>query len=395
MKKIIAILVCALTAFVSCNNSGEVRIPKPNFPEIQHFTVAAGESYDITFVAEKEWTISLPDEWQMYASITYAGYTEMQHYGEAGEHTITVNIKEGVFSYANDILVTVKITMSGYTESLAVLTIPLTPYDVEVTGAPSAGMELGVTSTFEKGGHPADGPFVSSAHQYTVRYLNQYDAEYGDFVVTHDLDLLYNYQIYVKNKKGEFEAVRGSSWATLRTFGTNKEHFSLSMNHKSSTAVLTKGVGYEAYVNLEDEYGDAIVSVYFLFDPDAVVEIPQAIELAFPEEAKAKGVTFEGDDYVYTLTIPSIDLLGDAYRAASLKITGYEGYTPFPQENIDLAEDKELEVFYVRIVDAEEPELLVRKNDLVVTTLSAISKEEYSITVILDWLEESEEKPAE
>ena len=56
-----------------------------------------------------------------------------------------------------------------------------------------------------------------------------------------------------------------ASWVEFQSFGANNEKFRLYMNY--TRGILTPEVGYEAYVNLEDENGDALVSVYHIFNP--------------------------------------------------------------------------------------------------------------------------------
>lgn len=392
MKKILAILSGAMLLLSACSEKGSNGSEEIlNFPEVQNLTVESGKSYEITFTAEKAWAVSLPAISQQYATMTYGGITEMQFYGEANvETTITVNVREGLLSYAKDFVFNVEITMDNKTEDIAILTIPRTPYEITVSGNAPAGSEDFVQSTFEKGGHPENGPFVSAANTYTVRYLNPSDAKYGEFVVTHDLDLLYNYVLYGRDENGEFVVIEDedNSWLQLHKY-VNKtgKHFQLAMEYDKPDAVLTEGVGYEAYVNLEDENGDPIISVYFIYDPNAVVEVPPAISLAFPEEASASGVQFEGDDSGYTLTLKTQSQLVDDHKAASLNIKGYQGYT-LEKENLDLVYDKELEVYYLTLIDKEVVDMLERENSFTITIVNAIGAVECPITVIFDWIEE-------
>lgn len=398
MKKIFVILSVVAMMFVSCAyNCGEITGPQiPTFPELQELTVESGKSYDITFTTDKAWTVSLPAESQQYATMTFEGSTEMQFYGEAGEHTITVNVREGIMSYAKDIVFVVDMTMESYTESIVKLTIPRIPYEITVSGGAPAGMEEIVQSTFEKGGHPENGPFASAANTYTVRYLNSSDAKYGDFVVSHDCDLLYNYVLYAKSSAdGEFEPVADNSndWLKLRMWKPQDvSFFALEMMHTSTKAVKTEGVGYEAYVNLEDENGDALVSVYFLYDPTAVAPVKPSVELAYPEEASAKGVTFVGEGTAYTLTLPTPDLLGENNKAASIKITGYAG-GGYMTENLKFVESDVPGIYYTALAESVTIDSLVRENTLSVSAINAEGAKEYTITVVFEWAPEAEETP--
>jgi len=313
-----------------------------------------------------------------------------------------------LLSYAKDIVFNVEISMQNATENLAVFTLPRTPYEINVYGSAPDGMPE-VQSTFEKGGHPENGPFASSANTYTVRYLNRSDALYGDFVVWHDCNLEYNYVVYAKNNEGEFVAIpQDCTWLKMLKFkkvvtevqedGMEKSKsypaFRLEMVHNDASAVNTKGVGYEAYVNLEDENGDALVSVYFLYDPSAVAPVKPAIELAYPDDAAAKGVTFEGKNTTYTLTLPTQDLLGENSKAASLKIIGYSG-GGYMVENLTLLSSDEANVYYTALAEGATLDGLLRENTLSVSAINAEGAKEYTITVVLQWVPEAEVSPDE
>ena len=390
--------------FASCtpDKGGDTEI-KPTFPELQEITVESGKSYDVTFTTDKAWTVSLSAEAAVYATLTYTyedGYTstDTQFYGEAGEHTITVNVREGIMSYAKDITFNVDMTLGQYTQSIVKLTIPITPYEIDVYGTAPEGFE-NVLTRFITGGHPADGPFVNVPNKYSVRYLNASEAQYGDYVVAHDFDKLYNYVVYAKGADGEFVAVgEESKWLAIRTFkrnitddkGNTKSYsmFSLEMNHKSSAAVFTEGVGYEAYVNIEDENGDAIVSVYFLYDPNAEVVVETKVELANEALAAQKGVTFEGSAIAYTLTFPTADILTTNYEAAALKFSGYnEVYGGFGSgtQNLVFEHNEAKDIWYVRLAEGASAAGLMREE---VLNISAVGNElhSYTINLVFDWI---------
>ena len=410
MKKILAILSGVVMMFTACIVPGGGETPQVNFPETQTLTVESGMSYEITFTAEKAWEVSLTEESKVYATLTYDDITDTQFFGEAGkESTIVVNVKSDIVSYAKDLVINVVITMNNTTNDLAVLTIPRTPYVINVMGAAPVGMEEFVQSTFERGGHPENGPFASVSNAYTVRYLNASDATYGDYVVYHDLDLLYNYVVYARDERGEFVAVaEDCPWLALRQFtkkvettnsnGTKDEviyqAFSLEMMHKKSQAVFTEGVGYEAYVNLVDENGDALVSVYFLYDPNAVPAMKPSVELAYPDFASAQGVTFVGEATMYTLTVPSLDVIVANNNALTLKITGWAGggYTTPGLKLINSGDN----IYCTVIEDGVDAANLLRDNNLTFAVTNAEGAKEYTISVVLDWIEAVvEETPEE
>lgn len=395
MKKILAILSSVAMLLSACATSDNAP-KKPEFPEMQSVVAEPGTSYEITFTANEPWSIALTPESQPYATLSYPAQSnrpEFQFFGEAGEVTILVNMRDIEPSYARDYVATVEMTIRDYTETVAVYTIPHVPYVINVKGSAPEGMPE-VKSTFENGGHPENGPFASAANTYTVRYLNISDAKYGDFVVSHDCGLLYNYVVYAKSSVGgEFEPVANNSndWLNLRTW-RNNYYLALEMKVSNEKAVMTEGVGYEAYVNLEDENGDALVSVYFLYDPTAVAPVAPAIELAYPEEASAKGVTFVGEGTAYTLTLPTVDLLGENSKAASLKISGFSG-GGYATENLKLSESEVEGVYYTALTEGTTLDALVRTNTLTVAAINADGAKEYTITVIFEWAPEGEEYP--
>ncbi len=403
MKKIFAILSVVAMMFASCTPDSQVEVVV-NFPETQSLTVESGGYYEIKFTPEYDWKVSLPAKSQIYATLTYTyedGYksTDTAFYGEAGVETaITVNVEPGMFSYAKDLVIDVNITMEGMSNKLAVLTIPKTPYVINVMGSAPTGMEEYVQSRLEPNGHPAKGPFASAANTYIVRYLNASDATYGDYVVYHDLDLMYNYVVYAKNSKGKFAPIdENCQWLELRKF-TKKvdvtddegkvetlayDAFSLEMRHTKSEAVKTKNVGYEAYVNLEDENGDPLVSVYFLYDPTAVPTLGPDMELAYPEEAKAKGVTLEGVGTMYTLFIPKLELLEPTSTAASLKITGWAG-GGYTTPGLVFTNNGAGDIYQTVMAADATSETLLRENNLTFAVVNAEGAKEYTVTVILD-----------
>jgi hypothetical protein len=164
--------------------------------------------------------------------------------------------------------------------------------------------------------------------------------------------------------------------------------FSLEMNHKSSAAVFTEGVGYEAYVNIEDENGDAIVSFYFLYDPNAEVVVETKVELANEALAAQKGVTFEGSAIAYTLTFPTADILTTNYEAAALKFSGYnEVYGGFGSgtQNLVFEHNEAKDIWYVRLAEGASVAGLMREE---VLNISAVGNElhSYTINLVFDWI---------
>ena len=411
MKKIFAFLSVVAMMFAACTPDNNKKTPtEPTFPELQEFVVESGNSYEVTFSTDESWAVSLSAEAAVYATLTYTyedGYTstDTQFYGEAGEHTIAVNVREGILSYAKDIAFTVDMTLGDYTKSIAKLTIPITPYEIDVYGSAPEGFE-NILSKLISNGHPENGPFVTAPNKYTVLYLNASDALYGDYVVAHDFDKLFNYVVYHK-KNGEFVPITESTkWLELRAFtreiaddkGVKKLYkmFSLSMDYNKSDAVFTEGVGYEAYVNVEDENGDAVVSVYFLYDPNAEVVVETKMELANPELAEQKGIVYESTGYSYNLTYTTAESLTSDYLAGALKFTGYsEIYGGFGSgtQNLVFEHNEESDVWYIRLAEGVSTTSLTREE---VLNISAVGNEmhSYTVNIVFDWIEASNEGSA-
>jgi hypothetical protein len=405
MKKIFAIFSIVAMMFAACtpDNGGENNEVVPTFPVLQEITVESGQSYEVTFTTDQAWTVSLSAEAAIYATLTYTyedGYTstDTQFYGEAGEHTIVVNVREDIVSYAKDITFNVDMTLGNYTQSIAKLTIPITPYEIDVYGSAPEGFD-NILSKFIENGHPADGPFVKVPNKYSVLYLNSSDAIYGDYVVAHDFDKLFNYVVYAKDSEGNFvPTTDNTKWLELRAFtrtitddkGVSKLYkmFSLGMNYKASDAVFTEGVGYEAYVNIEDENGDAVVSVYFIYDPNAEIVVETKMELANPELAEQNGIVFENNGYSCTMTYKTAESFTSGYLAGALKFTGYtEVYGGFGSgtQNLVFEHNEESDIWYVRLAEGASVESLTRTE---VLNISAVSYDmhSYTINLVFDWI---------
>ena len=403
MKKIFAILSVVAMMFAACtpDKGGNTPVPPPTFPALQEITVESGKSYEVTFSTDRPWTVSLSAESAVYATLTYTsedGYTstDTQFYGAAGEHTVVVNVREDAVSYAKDIVIVVDMTLSTYTESIALLTVKRTPYEITVTGTVTEG-----ESTFEKGGHPADGPFVSVPNTYKVTYKNRFDGPEAAMIVEHNFDKLYNYRVYAKSKDEEGNVSfgpmaaddNGFPWVSLVTFGPKREKFRLTMEHAKSDAVFTEGVGYEAYVNIEDAKGDAVVSVYFLYDPNAEVVVETKMELANPELAEQNGIVFENNGYSCTMTYKTAESFISGYLAGALKFTGYtEVYGGFGSgtTNLVFEHNEESDIWYVRLAEGVSVGSLVRED---VLNISAVSDElhSYTINLVFDWIKASDD----
>ena len=403
MKKIIAIFSAVAMMLVSCQQDGKVA--KPNFPELQLMNVEAGKTYNITFVAEKPWTISLSAESQQYATLRYDGTTDVQHSGPAGENTVKLNVRSNAGSYTRDLQFDVDFTMVGYTEKLVECTVAKRSKVINVTGDALPGSAS--MTYLSEGGHPENGPFADAQYTYTVTHRKGLDAKGAEFYIQHDVDVLYNYAVYAKNKSGEFVKVsadeEGLSWLHLMQFGVDDEQkFRLYMYYTNSDAVLTNGVGYEAYVNIEDVDKTPIVSVYHVFNPDTEVITPTSFGLADSALSNEKGVQLVGSGYNYTLTIPNIEALNDP-TATALKLTGYNEVNPgFVDSRNGLVVKKDeaassveadtpVYVCYLAKDEKVEAEQLVRSYTLSITA-QADSNHEYNITVILEWAPEAEDE---
>ena len=407
MKKILAILSGVAMMFAACTPDNGNNTPSmPTFPELQEINVESGKSYEVSFSTDKAWTLSLSAEAAVYATLTYTyedGYTstDTQFYGEAGDHTFIVNVREGLMSYAKDITFNVDLTLEEYTQSIVKLTIPRTPYEIDVYGSAPEGFD-NILSKLISGGHPANGPFVNAPNKYTVLYLSASDAIYGDYVVAHDFDQLYNYVVYEKRGEEFTPITENTKWLNLRQFrrqvtnskGEKKYYdmFSLEMNYNKADAVFSEGAGYEAYVNIEDENGDAVVSVYFVYNPDAEIVVETKMELANPAAAEHKGIVFEDNGYACTLTYPTAESLTSGYLAGALKFTGYNDiYGGFGSgtQNLVFEHNEADDIWYVRLADGASASSLTREE---VLNISAVGNEMHSYTVnlVFDWIASTE-----
>ena len=391
MKKIFLMMLCGVAmVLTSCENGGNETV-KPNFPKLQAMAVEAGKTYDITFEAEKPWTVSLSAEAQQYATLRYEGFTDTQHAGPAGENSFTLNIRSGVGSYADDIVFDVDLTMDGFVESLVKCTIAKSTKVVNVMGGINPGSNA--LSTLAEGGHPENGPFVNAPYKYTVTHKKGNDALEANFYVQHDVDVLYNYAVYAKNKSGEFVKINTSesttSWLELVTFGTNgASKFRLYMYYDTKSAVKTEGVGYEAYVNIEDAAKNAMVSIYHVYNPDTEVVTETSFGLANPELAVEKGFKLEGSGLYYTLTIPSAEVFTNSAAAAAFKFTGYTDiYGGFGNgsDDLEFVHDTETDTYYVALSEKASLSSLVRTD---VLNISAVGDgmDSYTVNLVFDWI---------
>lgn len=411
MKKILAVLCGVAMIFSSCENGGN-NDSKPNFPDVQVLDVQAGKTYKLTFTTENPWSITLSPEAQQYATLYYDGFTDTQHAGPAGENSIRLNVRSDAGSYVSDIIFSVDITISRYTEKLIECHIAKSTKVINVTGGINPGS--GAISTLTKGGHPENGPFADALNTYTVTHYKGLEATGGEFYVQHDVDLLYNYEVYVKDKTGNFVLVdtsegSSSSWVSMMQFGVDGEQkFRLYMDYTKSSAIKTPGVGYEAYVNIVDATKTVLVSVYHLFNPDTEVVTETSFGLANPELAAEKGVTFVGNGNYYTMTIPSLEVLLEGGMATAFKLTGFSEVNPgFVDSREDLLVTKSEEassddvqnpvhVYTLNKRESVADDKLVRTYTLALDALAdAIT--EYRVTIILAWAEEApnEDTPVE
>lgn len=389
MKKILVVLSGVAMLFASC--AQESGLPRPEFPTVNEMTVAAGGSYQINFTAEVGWSVALPAEAQPYATLRYDNYLDTQHSGEAGEHTLYLRVNKGAGSYFNDVVFNVEISMNGYTENLAVCTIPKSTKIINVTGAPNAGFESSVKVDFGKGGHPENSPFATAPNTYTVRHNKGTDAKDANFYVQHDFDLDYNYVVYAINSKGEYVNIADSSnpWLSLVPFGTSGEKHRLYMNYTQGR--ITESVGYEAFVNIEDRDENVVVSIYYVYNPDAEVVVKTSMGLANPDLAADKGVKLDGSGTTYTLTIPTSDILTEHNAAFALKFEGFtDVFATIPQENLQASYDRESGILSVSVKEGATVEGLTRDSVWEITAVSDNGNVSYTINVLFEWAPKEE-----
>lgn len=121
LTTLIAGLAGVVFSATSCDPAEST--PDPVFPDFVEKTVAAGETVELSFSANQDWTVSIPAaEAGTYFRLTDGSTQSFAVKGEAGDHTVSV-VVIGEQDFENHEL-TVSMTMGDRTEAIAEITLP-------------------------------------------------------------------------------------------------------------------------------------------------------------------------------------------------------------------------------------------------------------------------------
>ena len=121
LTTLIAGLAGVVFSATSCDPAEST--PDPVFPDFVEKTVAAGETVELSFSANQDWTVSIPAaEVGNYFRLTDGSTQSFVVKGEAGDHTVSV-VVIGEQDFENHEL-TVSMTMGDRTEAIAEITLP-------------------------------------------------------------------------------------------------------------------------------------------------------------------------------------------------------------------------------------------------------------------------------
>lgn len=128
MKKNYFLLMCSLflsVALVATSCSDEdTPAPEPSFPEKTTQTVVAGETIELSFIANYDWTATISEETYTYFQLLNGETKTNTLTGKAGEQTIRVAVAD-VPVYEDAPVATVTLEMNGQKQVIAELQYPL------------------------------------------------------------------------------------------------------------------------------------------------------------------------------------------------------------------------------------------------------------------------------
>lgn len=132
LTTLIAGLAGVVFSATSCDPAEST--PDPVFPDFVEKTVAAGETVELSFSANQDWTVSIPaDEAGTYFRLTDGSKQSFAVKGEAGDHTVSV-VVIGEQDFENHEL-TVSMTMGDRTEDIAKITLPALERSMSISRA--------------------------------------------------------------------------------------------------------------------------------------------------------------------------------------------------------------------------------------------------------------------
>lgn len=132
LTTLIASLAGVVFSATSCDPAEST--PDPVFPDFVEKTVAAGETVELSFSANQDWTVSIPAaEAGTYFRLTDGSTKSFAVKGEAGDHTVSV-VVIGEQDFENHEL-TVSMTMGDRTEDIAKITLPALERSMSISRA--------------------------------------------------------------------------------------------------------------------------------------------------------------------------------------------------------------------------------------------------------------------
>lgn len=118
-----------MLVFNSCEKNETVITPE--FPELKNETRQAGETFDITFNANLEWSIKSSAAWCKFIN---GQFSEVTTSGKAGEHTLKVQISDANWNYQSDDVAELTLTLGEESQVIYKITRPRKLFtDMQIT----------------------------------------------------------------------------------------------------------------------------------------------------------------------------------------------------------------------------------------------------------------------
>lgn len=119
MKLIGALALVLMLAFNSCKE--EETVITPVFPELKEISGQPGETFDITFSANLDWSMKSSAAWCKFVK---GEFTETTASGNAGDQTLTVQISDDSWNYNTDDVSELTLTMGETSKVIYKITRP-------------------------------------------------------------------------------------------------------------------------------------------------------------------------------------------------------------------------------------------------------------------------------
>lgn len=125
-----SIPMCMAVA-VACSSDDKEQPSEPTFPEKQTLEVAAGQTYELRFDAEREWRMTSDKAWVRFI-MDNDGQELPVAYGSGGENTLTIVMKENGWAFDTESAL-LSLTMDNYSQPVFELTRPAKERSVKMT----------------------------------------------------------------------------------------------------------------------------------------------------------------------------------------------------------------------------------------------------------------------